>query len=199
MSVETTQTAESVEEQSSDEMQGQPAIEPYKRPETLERLYWGEELSQYQIADRFGVSQQTIAYWMEKRGIDTRSPKALGSPSISKTRKDDGKVLYHIPDGEGERGRVYRHQLVALLAFSASEVFADDTHVHHQMGAPVAVDVAENLDVLGDREHIQLHAGGGGCTHPGRVLTELFCGSEEATLGDEQRGSGTPRSETDAD
>jgi hypothetical protein len=99
--------------------------------------------------------------------------------TISKSRKPRGKIQYHVPDGDGGRETFYQHQLVALLEFSADEVFADDTHIHHEMGSPVAVDTPENLDVLGDREHICLHAGGAGCIHPEIVLADIFASRDE--------------------
>ena len=82
--------------------------------------------------------------------------------------------MYHVPDGDGGRAAVYQHQLVALLEFDPSEVFADDTHTHHEMGSPISIDIPENLDILDDREHIRLHAGGGDCSHPELVLADVF-------------------------
>jgi len=52
--------------------QHQPAIRPHQREDVLKRLYHQERLSQYEIGDRFGVSQPCIQKWMEKYGIETR-------------------------------------------------------------------------------------------------------------------------------
>lgn len=151
----------------------QPHAEPWKRRETLAELYLEGGLSQYDIAERFGVTQQTISYWFDQLGIEARSPDHCGSPTISKSHKPKGKIQYHVPDGQGGRDRVYRHQLVALLDHAPDDVFAEDTHIHHEMGSPAAVDIPANLDVLGDAEHVRLHQGGAGCPHPEAVLHEI--------------------------
>lgn len=46
--------------------------EPYQDKETLERLYWDEQMSQTDIVEEFGVAQRTVGYWMEEHAIETR-------------------------------------------------------------------------------------------------------------------------------
>lgn len=145
-----------------------PRVEPWKNERRLRRLYHDEGLSQSEIAKRFCITQQTVSYWFQKHGI-----KAEQEATISKTVRDDGRVLYHVPDGEGGRDPVYRHQLVALLAHDGDDVFATDTHIHHEMGSPAVVDISDNLDVLGEAEHVRLHQGGAGCHHPEVVLKDI--------------------------
>lgn len=40
----------------------------------LEELYWGEELSFNDLAERFGVSVGAVQHWMDKHDIDRRPP-----------------------------------------------------------------------------------------------------------------------------
>jgi len=153
----------------------------HQKPKNLRILYHDLQWSQREIADFYEVEQPTISRAMNDVGIETRQPMHLRSPSISKSTREDGKVQYHVPDGDGGRQRFYRHQLVGLLsteasgnwAFTPSEVFADDTHIHHEMASPLALDIPQNLDVITSREHVQLHASGG-VKHPELVLAEVF-------------------------
>jgi hypothetical protein len=159
----------------------QYGIETYKDPKVLRTLYHEEGLSQADIAYSFNVTQQTVSHWMRKFDIETRPPMDERDRSVSKSQHPKAKVQYHVPDGGGGVERFYRHQLVALLEFEASEVFANDTHVHHEMGSPVVVDVPENLDVIGDAAHVRAHAGGAACIHPDIVLIEMRDDVEDET------------------
>jgi len=104
---------------------------------------------------------------MEKLDIETRPPmdeRERSGQAVRRNRLDDDKILYAVSDvdedGEDEITYFQEHQLVALLEFDPYDVFGDNTHVHHIMSCPIPVDLPENLDVLGAREHLQLHAGG---------------------------------------
>jgi len=147
--------------------------EPYRDPHVLRVLYHQCELSQRQIAEQCGVSQQTVHRWMKNLGVSTRPPSHLRDLSLSVGQGVKGKELYQIPDIDEESGEEYRyclarHQLIALLcedgegnwAYSIGDVFGGDTHVHHEMSAPVAVDIPENLAVLSASEHMRLHGSG---------------------------------------
>jgi hypothetical protein len=155
-------------------------IEPYEKARNLEALYHEYEWSQTQIADFYGIDQATISRAMDAEGVETRPPMHLRTPSISKSTRADGTVQFHVPDGEGGHDRFNRHELVALLAvdgdgewaFDPSDVFADDTHIHHEMASPIAFDVPENLDVVSPTEHAQIHATGG-VTNPEIILVEM--------------------------
>lgn len=50
------------------------AEKPYRDAETLRKLYYDQNLTQAEIADRFGVCQPTIANWFDKLGVE-----AMGS------------------------------------------------------------------------------------------------------------------------
>jgi len=159
--------------------------EPYRDLHVLRVLYHECELSQRQIAEQCGVSQQCIQRWMKKLGVSTRPPSHLRNPSICKGEFSSGKVQYQVPDGKGGRSRFYRHQLIALLcedgdgdwAYTPSEVFGKDTHVHHEMAArAVSVDVPQNLAVLSPSEHFRVHGSGGPSTtkRVEATLNEIF-------------------------
>ncbi len=53
---------------------GQPSDTRYKDAEWLEEQYHDNGLTQYKIADKCGVDQVTVNYWMKKRGIESRDP-----------------------------------------------------------------------------------------------------------------------------
>ena len=161
-------------------------LEPYKNEDTLRELYHGNGLSQQQIAERFDVRKQTIKYWMDSFEIEARLPMDERNPSISRSVREDGRVQYHVPDGDGDQFRFYRHQLVALLAedgygewhikdpFDIISKEKNELVIHHSMNAPVPIDIPENLEAMGQREHIKGHAGGAIVHHPRVVLRELF-------------------------
>lgn len=46
--------------------------EPYTDADTLERLYWDERMTTYDIAEKFDVSGATIQNWMDKLGVEKR-------------------------------------------------------------------------------------------------------------------------------
>jgi hypothetical protein len=46
--------------------------EPWRDRDTLHRLYWGEELSTYGVADRLGVAESTIMKWMKELDVPRR-------------------------------------------------------------------------------------------------------------------------------
>lgn len=162
--------------------------EPWKNPKRLRDLYVEKGWSQYEIADHFDVKQPTIAYWMDKLEIESRPPMhEWDARKLYRTAGLKGKHQYKVrepEDAEKDFQQFYEHEIVALLEFEASEVFADDTVIHHAMNSPHGVDLPENLDVLGAREHVQLHAGGGGTAHPRIVLQEVF--DEEDPLSEER-------------
>lgn len=167
--------------------------EPYKDPTVLSQLYHEEELSQSDIADEFEISQATVSYWMAELDIDTRPPmNEREGTGLHRIVREDGYTQYVASEGDGEKSHVYQHQLVALVEFEPSEVFDPDTHVHHELNAPIPVDIPENLDVVGDREHAHLH---GGSYNPDveDVLTAIFAlsGSVEMSDSDNEGESGT--------
>ncbi|WP_256544824.1 hypothetical protein [Halobellus inordinatus] len=155
---------------------------PYQDPEILRDLYHDEGLSQSEIADRFDVHRTTITHWMNKHDIETRPPMGDREPKdVYRIVDGDEKVQYL--ERNNELGHlVYRHQLVALLEYDPEDVFHPDTHIHHLMGAPAAVDVPENLTVLDAREHIKRHAEGTATDDP-RTILDLMRDDFEPMIG----------------
>ena len=45
-------------------------IRPYKKADVLKELYVERDLSQYQIADRYDVTQPTVWYWLDHHDIE---------------------------------------------------------------------------------------------------------------------------------
>lgn len=52
---------------------------PWQDPETLRRLYYGEGLTQRELAERFDVTHGTIGYWMRKHDL---APGPLGAGEL---------------------------------------------------------------------------------------------------------------------
>lgn len=46
---------------------------PWQDPGKLEELYWEEELSAEEVADRLGCAQNTVLEWLENHGLGTRT------------------------------------------------------------------------------------------------------------------------------
>jgi predicted HTH domain antitoxin len=85
----------------------------YKDPKILKKLYWKEKLSTKKIAELFGVSRDTIEYWMEKFNIPRRHnnrkrpdiskeileklywKKKLSMPRIAKLLKTTYNTIWH--------------------------------------------------------------------------------------------------------
>jgi len=53
--------------------------EPYMDADVLYELYWGEMLTQREIADKFGVSQLAVQRWMNRFDIELRYAGAHGN------------------------------------------------------------------------------------------------------------------------
>lgn len=76
----------------------------YRNPSVLRSLYWGEQMSTSEIADRFGVTGSTIRKWMERHGIERRSrfdaKHTQSIPEIEETA--ESRTLHHSSPDEGQ-------------------------------------------------------------------------------------------------
>lgn len=63
----------------------------YQDKETLERLYHDEGLTAQEIANRLDTSQATISRWMDRNGIETKTP----------AEKREERGTHHRPTKEG--------------------------------------------------------------------------------------------------
>ena len=128
----------------------QPQLKPYKQKETLRRLYLKRDLTQREIAERFGVHQTTVSRWIREHDIE----KDPVPDCVSLIVDEYGK--HQLIDENGDS--VYVHQLLACLDYRPTEVFDPTNHVHHQMNAPYSIDVIENVRVVDQAEHLGAHA-----------------------------------------
>lgn len=79
---------------------------PHRDEDVLRHLYHEKGLSSIQIADRLGVSKQTVLGWMKRHDIPRRSKEENNQPPIEadKLRElywDDGLTMYEIGDRIG--------------------------------------------------------------------------------------------------
>jgi len=132
-----------------------PESDAYKDADTLRRLYWDEELTQGEIADRFDKNPGTIHYWMEKHGIERRDRLT----EISKSRQKGDRL---ITDGKGyvcwrygRHNSIKIHRLIAVAKYGFDAVA--DRDVHHVSGVPFD-NRRSNITVLTPEEHHRLHA-----------------------------------------
>jgi len=130
----------------------------YHDEETLKRLYYDEGLTQKEIANKYGVTHQTISDWMNKLGIN---------PGIEAGQfEDTGKAnFFTVKTGyevvaawnkdKKQMEHVKLHRLLACLEFGFDKI--SDNHVHHRNGVKWD-NRPENLKVLPPSEHIRNHA-----------------------------------------
>jgi transcriptional regulator with XRE-family HTH domain len=93
----------------------------------LRRLYHEKELTQSEIAKRYGVSKDTISRRMSDYDIETRSRRevALRQFGVPSLRHDDnGYEKFN-----GERTHVLHHRLLAVADYGYDAVV--EHHVHH--------------------------------------------------------------------
>jgi len=155
-----------------------PLVKPYQDEKQLRELYHEEDLTQSEIAEELDTNQQQISYWMDKFGIET-GPDAAElarekerKPIYSSTQ--DGRVAYYEETDNGPQYLVSRHQLVALLWYDPEDVFDEETHIHHLIGAKVGIDVPENLLPLNQRVHLHSHGKDEANLPPVLVLGHIF-------------------------
>ena len=83
--------------------------------ETLEQLYWGEELPLEKVAERLGCSRKTIYYWMVKYDIPRRPSMGPTHPRWKGgcTRTPQGYIKILAPTHpRASHGYVAQHILV---------------------------------------------------------------------------------------
>lgn len=134
----------------------QQSDDPWKDEDRLRELYWDGGLSQTDLADRFGVSQRTIQYWMDKFGIETRSPgEALRVPWASFYTRPDGYEQWMAMDYQTRKQQpVYVHRLLAVAEYGTDAVAGKV--VHHDNEVPWD-NRAENIVLMEQGEHAAHH------------------------------------------
>lgn len=127
---------------------------PWRDKETLEEMYHGDGMTCEEIGNELGCSNHTVGDWMERLGIEKRSPSkrvAMG--------KQKGPVGFHLDSrgyeivqsryyGENDTTGVHRLVAVAHHGFDA----VCDSHVHHKNGVRWD-NRPSNMGVLSPGEH----------------------------------------------
>lgn len=122
-----------------------PDIDPWKETTTLRELYHGEQMSMREVGEELGCSVDTIAYWMEKLGVPTRSKQRCRL----ETRPNGYEVVRNQHDGV--RDTLFIHKLCAV-AWTGEVPEA----VRHENGVPWD-NREENLETTTKREHAERH------------------------------------------
>lgn len=134
---------------------------PYQDKETLERLYYDEELNQIEIADELDCSQITISRWMRKLDIETDDRRI---EAVKEARRVERATFetnefngyeYLKTRSDGDMVRISVHRLVAIAKYGTDAV--KDMVVHHKNGVPWD-NRPQNLEIMTDSEHKSHHA-----------------------------------------
>lgn len=125
---------------------------PWRDPEKLERLYWGEMLTLHEVADELGCSHGCIHRWMKKFDIPRR--KEGYQPGLTMHTYDGYECFWQTIDGEPVN--VKTHQLLACVEHDPHDVFDASTVVHHQNECRFD-NRLENIEVMGRDDHTAEH------------------------------------------
>lgn len=134
--------------------------EPWKDEERLTQLYCDELLPMKEVGERLGCERGTVKYWLDKYGIETRSP---GEGRVIHYRRNGNVGLYTGSNGyeilattyRNEYERCLHHRLLAVAEYGFEEVAEKETH--HVKPIPWA-NWRENLRTVSTSEHGRLHA-----------------------------------------
>lgn len=128
---------------------------PWENRELIERLYNDEELSAKDIAIVLDCSGATIGKWLDKHGIEKRTPGQAISLAYGS--------LHYVPliqhtDGYEEwkvgKDAVHVHRLMAVCKWGVDAV--EGMHVHHKSGIPWD-NRMDNLELVPPTEHQSHH------------------------------------------
>lgn len=136
-----------------------------KDPEILEALYWHEDLSMWQIAERLDCSETTVYRYMTQYGIDRRAAAArkTGLSRYSRYRVDgDGYPIWSANQNTDGASSVRVHQLLAIAeGCDPHKIFSGgDWHVHHKNGIKFD-NRPTNIELLTASEHRLKHVEAG--------------------------------------
>lgn len=135
---------------------------PWKDHEALKRLYVDEELSEEEIANRWGCGSTTIGTQLEKANIESRG---VSEAKIIRSQKkpaplftDNGGYERWVEQYRGDRNVVLHHRLLAVAEYGFDAVCGKV--VHH---GPIEIEWAnweDNIELVNLPEHTSHHQSG---------------------------------------
>jgi hypothetical protein len=136
--------------------------EDWKDKETLERMYWEEDMSMGDIGNELGCDSKTVQYWLEKFDLGTRSrSEARTLQEMKKPLRlnlnQGGYEIIHDQYGQsrGEKTtHVLHHRLLAAVETPLNEL--EGKVVHHKNNVPWDNRRA-NLEVMTFSDHMKHH------------------------------------------
>jgi hypothetical protein len=140
---------------------------PYRDKETLQKKYWDEGKSCYEVADELDCGYQTVLNWLEKTGLGTRKSTQEKPPHyrmINGYEAVESKV-------NGATNTVLIHRLLAVAEglMNPSDFGDEKTVVHHKNGVRWD-NRPSNIEVLSDTEHMRHHMKNRDRDENGRVI-----------------------------
>jgi hypothetical protein len=142
MSVSTTDTTEQVE--------SLPNQTPWRDRGLLSDLYWKDELTQKEIAERFGCCERTIVKWMSRLKVPTTHDIGV----CHHIEERDGELEYEKWMENGCRTSVLVHRLLAVAEYGFEAVAGSE--VNHRNKRRFDNRPA-NLELLSESDHSDLH------------------------------------------
>jgi len=135
----------------------------YKDPQVLRALYWEEDLTLQEIAERYNVHEKTIWEWFERYDIDRHGSTGGDNtgPRVNKVAYGDDASGYCVWSGTTDMdgfSTTFVHQLLAVAdGADPHKVYSSgEYHVHHKNGVKWD-NRPENLEVLTAEEHAKKH------------------------------------------
>jgi predicted DNA-binding protein YlxM (UPF0122 family) len=142
----------------------------YKDKEWLREKYIDEDRSMADIGDEFGVSKETIKYWLKKHDIPIRNFSEAAKRRVDEhphTIPDNTQLNptfyqrrgYNIVKGGEADTHVEMHRLLATLLVDEIDEL-EGKHVHHKNGIRWD-NRLDNLEVMTISEHTKHHHSNG--------------------------------------
>jgi len=127
---------------------------PWRDKETFKGAYWGDGLSQRELAERWGCSTTTVEKWMKKHDIEARHH--YNTPASFYTTERGYEFWSSVvPEKAGEYDYLRVHRLLAVAKYGAEKV--KETPVHHRVPIPW-LNTYDNIELMNEEEHGRLHA-----------------------------------------